>query len=224
MMDVPDQPRELLIDDLRNLRALNRCLGGYHNVLRGLACVMNRHHRGEFSLLDVGAGSADVAVSIALWARRQKVVARISCLEREGITVEQAAERTRDFAEVKLVRGDVLHPPFAPASFDFVLASQLLHHFADDRIVSSLRSWARLARRAIIISDLVRHPLAYHGIRLLTRAWTSNIMTLTDAPLSVRRALTMAEWRDVFRVANVGRFTVEWVVPFRMRGVIWLEN
>jgi hypothetical protein len=91
-------------------------------------------------------------------------------------------------------------------------------------MVSLLRSWACLARRAIIVSDLVRHPLAYHGTRLLTRAWTSNIMTLTDAPLSVRRALTMAEWRDVFRLANVGRFTVEWVVPFRMRGVIWLEN
>jgi SAM-dependent methyltransferase len=224
MMDVPDQPRELLIDDLRNLRALNRCLGGYRNVLRGLACVMNGHQRGEFSLLDVGAGSADVAASIARWARRRNVVARISCLEREGITVEQAADRTRDFAEVNFVRGDALRPPFAPASFDFVLASQFLHHFANEQMVSLLRSWARLARRAIIISDLVRHPLAYHGIRLLTRAWTSNIMTLTDAPLSVRRALTMAEWGDVFRVANVGRFTVEWVVPFRMRGVIWLEN
>jgi SAM-dependent methyltransferase len=224
MMDVPGQPRELLIDDLRNLRALNRCLGGYRNVLRGLTRVMTGHQRGEFSLLDVGAGSADVAASIARWARRRKLSARISCLEREEITVEQAAGRTRDFAEVNLVRGDVLRPPFAPASFDFILASQFLHHFANEQMVSLLRSWARLARRAIIVSDLVRHPLAYHGTRLLTRAWTSNVMTRTDAPLSVRRALTIKEWRDVFRQADVGRFTVEWVVPFRMRGVIWLEN
>jgi SAM-dependent methyltransferase len=224
MMDVPGQPRELLIADLDNLRTLNRYLGGYRNVLRGLAGVMNGHHRGEFSLLDIGAGSADVAAAVARWARRRKLVARISCLEREEITLGQAARRTRGLAEIRLVRGDILRPPFAPASFDFVLASQLLHHFADEQIVSLLRRWARLARRAIIVSDLVRHPLAYHGIRLLTRAWTSNIMTLSDAPLSVRRALTIEEWRGLFRQAGIGRFTVEWAVPFRMRGVIWIEN
>ena len=37
MMDLPNQPRELLTEDLRNLRLINRYLGCHRNVLRGLA-------------------------------------------------------------------------------------------------------------------------------------------------------------------------------------------
>ncbi|MGH7852026.1 MAG: methyltransferase domain-containing protein, partial [Candidatus Binatia bacterium] len=211
-----------LIDDLRNLRTINRYLGCYRNVLRALASALNG--QSEFTLLDVGTGNADIPAAIVHWSRRRKLTAQISCLEREEITVEHAVDQTRFFGEITVLRADATRPPFSPASFDFVLASQLLHHFPNEQIVALLRSWATLARRAVIVSDLVRHPLAYHGIRLLTNAFTRNIMTRTDAPLSVRRALTLEEWRAVFREANVGRFSVEWALPFRMRGLIWLKN
>ena len=224
MMDFPGQPRELLIGDLRNLRTINRCLGCYGNVLRGLALALNGHRAREFSLLDVGTGNADVPAAIVRWARRRNLAARISCLEREAITVEQAVDQTKNLPEIAVVQGDALTPPFRSGSFDFILASQLLHHFADDQIVALLRSWARLARRAIIVSDLVRHPLAYHGIRLLTRGFTRNVMTRVDAPLSVQRACTIAEWREVIRRADIGAFRVEWALPFRVLGVISLEG
>jgi ubiquinone/menaquinone biosynthesis C-methylase UbiE len=223
MMDLP-QPRELLIEDLRNLRAINRYLGAHRNVLRGLAQALNGRSEREFTLLDVGTGNADIAAMIVRWARRRRLAARVSCLDREAATLQEAADQTRAFSEINLVRGDALRPPFGPASFDFILVSQLLHHFGNEQIVSLIRTWARLARRAIIVSDLVRHPFAYHGIRLLTKAFTRNIMTRTDAPLSVRRALTIEEWRAVLREANVGRFRVDWALPFRMRALIWLRN
>jgi len=224
MMDLPGQPRELLLDDLRNLRSLNRYLGCYRNVLRALTGALRGQSKREFTLLDVGTGNADIPATIVSWARRRRLSARLSCLERDAVTVGAAADQTRAHPEIKIVRGDALRPPFRRASFDFVLASQLLHHFPDEQIVDLLRTWAALARRAVIISDLVRHPLAYHGIRLLTKVFTHNIMTRTDAPLSVRRALTIEEWRAVLREADIGRFTVERALPFRMRALIWLEN
>ena len=138
--------------------------------------------------------------------------------------MELAVDQTKNLPEIAVVQGDALAPPFRSRSFDFILASQLLHHFADDQIVALLRSWARLARRAIIVSDLVRHPLAYHGIRLLTRGFTRNVMTRVDAPLSVQRACTIAEWREVIRRADIGAFRVEWALPFRVLGVISLEG
>ncbi len=224
MMDLPGQPRELLVDDLRNLRMINRCLGCYRNVLRGVARLTAEHKIRRFTLLDVGTGSADIPAAIARWARRKQIATRVSGLEREAVAIEQAADQTRGFPEITIVRGDAMTPPFRPGSFDFVLASQLLHHFTDDQIVALLRTWARLARRAIIINDLVRHPLAYHGIRLLSQVFTCNPMTLTDAPLSVQRALTIAEWSRLLRRADVGTFSVQWMFPFRVLGLISLES
>ena len=221
MMDLPGQPRELLIDDLRNLRIINRYLGCHRNALRGLARAIGKANTRQLTLLDVGTGSADIPARIACWARLNNFAARISCLELEPTTVEQAAAQTRGLPEISIIRGDALVPPFGAKRFDFVLASQLLHHFPDDRIVALLRNWAGLARRAVIINDLVRHPLAYQGIRLLTRGFTRNVMTLTDAPLSVKRALTVEEWRGLFRRADAGEFFVEWALPVRVLGVIW---
>ena len=118
MMDLPDQPRDLLIDDLRNLRTFNRYLGCHRNVLRALAGALDVQSEREFTLLDVGTGSADIPVAIVNWARRRKLIARISCLEREPITAEHAGEQTRAFPEIKVVRGDALSPPFRPAAFE----------------------------------------------------------------------------------------------------------
>lgn len=222
MMDLPGLSRELLAGNLSDLRFLNRYAGGHRNVVKGLAQLVARDRLDRFSLLDVGAGSGDVSAAIVGWARRRGVGARISGLERQGIAVEQAAEQTRDFPEIAVVRGDASAPPFREKTFDFVLASQLLHHFPDDRIIELLRLWGGLARQAIIVADLVRHPLAYHGVRLLTHALTRNQMTRTDAPLSVRRACTVAEWRELFRRAGIGSFHIEAALPFRMLGIISL--
>ena len=224
MMDLPGQPRELLVGDLANLRVLNRFLGCHRNVLRGLARLVREQKLRDFSLLDVGTGSGDIPGVIARWARQRRLRARITAIDREAVSVEEAVGQTRAFSEISLLCGDGAAPPFSAASFDFVLASQMLHHLPDDEIVAMLRNWARLARRAIIISDLVRHPLPYYGISLISKAFTRNAMTLRDAPLSVRRALTLTEWARLLRRADVGSFHVQWMFPFRVLGLISLKS
>jgi len=224
MMDLPGQPKELLADDLHNLRIINCYLGSYRNVLRGLARLVGEQKLRRFTLLDIGTGSGDIPAVIARWARRQQIAAQISGLELEAVTVEEAVKETRSFPEITIVRGDATAPPFGAGSFDFVLASQLLHHFKDEQIIALLRTWAKLARRAIIIADLVRHPVAYHGIRLLTHGFTRNMMTRTDAPLSVQRACTISEWSELLRRADVGTLRIQSMFPFRVLAVISLTS
>jgi 2-polyprenyl-3-methyl-5-hydroxy-6-metoxy-1,4-benzoquinol methylase len=224
LMDLPGQPRELLQEDLRNLRNLNRWLGGSRAVMRGVQRAVKRKGLSNFSLLDVGTGSADMPETIVRWAINKGFSVRIVGLEAEPVTAETALMRTTHLPQVSIVRADATRPPFLPRSFDFVLASQLLHHFSEATIVKSLRAWSEVARTAIIISDLVRHPAAYYGIRCLTRLTTSNIMTLTDGPLSVERAFTSTEWRDLFSRAAVGKFELFSLVPFRMLAIVSLNT
>ena len=218
LMDYPDPSRELLEGELKNLRILNRYLGGYRCAVRDLQRLVRQHRLSAFSLLDVGAGSADIATGIVHWARSQGLQARVTALDLDPVAVEIAAARVQRISEISVVRADAAAPPFAPASFDFVLASQFLHHFSEEKNIALLRTWSSVARRAIIIADLVRNPLAYHGIRCLTHLFTRNIMTLTDAPLSVKRAFTAAEWGELFCQAAVGKFRLIPVFPFRVLG------
>jgi 2-polyprenyl-3-methyl-5-hydroxy-6-metoxy-1,4-benzoquinol methylase len=224
LMDLPVQSRALLEEDLGNLRTINRWLGGSRAVIRGLQYALRRERLSTFSILDLGTGSADIPQAIIAWARAEGFAARIVGLDQNSVMVETALLRTKHLPQVSIVCGDAVRPPFSPRSFDFIIASQLLHHFSEANIVRCLRAWSELARRAIIISDLVRHGAAYYGIRWLTRLTTRNVMTLTDAPLSVRRAFTLPEWRDLLRYADVGRLELFPVFPFRMTALLSVQD
>ncbi len=222
LMDFPGNDPELLAGDLRNLRRLNRFLNGSRSVVLALNHILRRAPLEHVSLLDVGTGSADIPALVLAQLRRRGVRAKIVGLEADPMTARIAAQCSANLFDIEIIQGDAGAPPFSPGSFDFVVASQFLHHFSEAKIVELLRRWARLARRGIVISDLVRHPVAYHGIRLLTQLATRNIMTLTDAPLSVRRAFTFEEWRALLRQADVGPVEMFSVFPFRMAAVVSL--
>jgi 2-polyprenyl-3-methyl-5-hydroxy-6-metoxy-1,4-benzoquinol methylase len=224
LMDLPCDSPSLLEEDLANLRLINAYLGSYRSVLRGLERSVRARDMRRFTLLDVGTGGGDIPVRVVEWARRNSVPAQIIAMDTEAVTINVAARQTRGFPEITVMRADATAPPFNEASVDFVLASQFLHHFPEEKIITLLRTWSRIARRAIIISDLIRHRLAYVGIRTLTRLLTRNVMTLTDAPLSVERSFTMAEWRRLFRSANVGPFQTFAVFPYRMMALLSVEQ
>lgn len=224
MMDLRGNEPDMLAEDLCNLCLLNRYLCGRRCVMLGLRRAFGREKLKHFSLLDIGTGSADIPAAILAWGKRKGIDANIIGLEADSMTARIAAARTNDSPAIAIVQGDAGAPPFLPGSFDFVVASQILHHFPDETIVEHLQRWAKLARKALVISDLIRHPVAYHGIRLLTSLTTRNTMTLTDAPLSVQRALTFKEWRNLLMRAAIGPIEMFSVLPFRMAACIRLEG
>ena len=216
LMDLAEAPRRVLEGDLHNLRTINRVLGARRGIFKLLAATLDKRGAKAFSLLDVGTGSADIPMAIVEWARKRGLAARIVALEPHAVTAAVARRRAADYPEIAVVRADGFMPPFKRGAFDFVLASQVLHHFSEAEITALLRVWAGIARRALLVGDLVRHPLAYCGIKLLTILFTTNAMTRVDAPLSVRRAFTVDEWRKIFRRAAVGPADVLPLFPFRV--------
>jgi SAM-dependent methyltransferase len=224
LMDLPGKSPDLFIDDLRHLREFNRYLGGCRSVLQGLKSLVRAQNMHRMSILDIGTGSADIPRAIVRWARREAVDVAIVAVELDPIAAREARLQTRDYPEISVIRANGADAPFHAGRFDVVIASQLLHHFSEPDIVAMLHRWASLARMAIVISDLVRHRLAYHGIALISRIMTRNVMTRVDAPLSVRRTFTLREWRELFQRAGIGPFRISPIFPFRQTTVIGLRG
>jgi SAM-dependent methyltransferase len=216
LMDLPGNSREILEEDLANLRTINRSLGAYRGVLRYLRGVTKSGRIRTFSFLDLGTGAGDLPAALARWALKEGIDAKIVGLDLDQVTLAVARGQTERCPKVFLVRADVFRLPFAASSFDFVHASQLLHHFSEEEIVALLKDCSTIARRGVLVSDLVRHPLAYYGISALTRLFSRNEMTRTDAPLSVKRAFTLSEWEDLFDRAAIGQARVAALFPFRI--------
>ena len=202
-----------LADNLRDLRALDRYLGGTALTWRALLPMLRALPPGaQATLLDVATGGADGPRLLAARARRHGYDLRPLASDRLGEVLRLARASGARFP---LVQHDALALPLADASVDFVTCSLALHHFDPPAAAALLRELARVARRGAIVNDLRRGRLPYWGARLLALGpW--HAMARHDGPLSVLRAYTLAEARDLVAAAGLAGARVQPRPLFRM--------
>jgi SAM-dependent methyltransferase len=194
LIDSFDQSDEDFRQTFRDLRTINRLFGGISLVQSRLSELIGSS-RQPVSILDVGTGSADIPLAILEWSSKRQIPLRIvaSDANPEALRCAQAEPN------LELMLCDATALPFEDDSFDFVLCSLMLHHFDDVMAIKLLREMHRVSRRAIIINDLQRACIPAGLIWLITRLFGMNRLTRHDAPLSVMRSRTLAEYRDLAR-------------------------
>lgn len=206
-----------LAHNLRDIRFINSFLGWTSYTVRAVERHVRAHDLRHFTLLDVASGSADMPLAIGHWAERAGVRARIvaSDISPQIVSVARRQIERSGQSDVTVERLDALALPYAPGSFDIVLCTLALHHFEPESAVALLRSMARVGRQ-VFVFDVVRSRLAYAGVIALTQALRMNYMTRHDAPVSVRRAYSEAELRELAARAGLADARV-WVgFPFRL--------
>jgi ubiquinone/menaquinone biosynthesis C-methylase UbiE len=201
---------------LAELRRVNRWLGDARALRRSVLAELAGDAPGEFSLLDVGAGTGELLREVALWSRRAGRRARLVGLELNGRAAEGLAEESRGFREIESVRGDALRLPFASGAFDYVMCSLFTHHFRDEACVRLLREMARVASRRVYCIDLHRHPVAYYFYTTAGRLLLHNRLVREDGALSILRAFRPRELRDLGTRAGLSGVRVERRFPYRL--------
>ena len=203
-LDNPDTTDALRERSLRDVRRANTVLGGANAVVAEVRRLLPSIGANA-TLLDVGTGLAD----IPLRARR--------LAERKGIRLyavglDEAASLAALSGEVLdgSVCGDARRLPFATGSFDIVTCSQVLHHFEDHEIGVVLGEMNRVARHAVIVSDLRRSWLAVAGFWFVTWLLGFHPVSRHDGIVSVLRGFTADDLaahvlRSTGRMATIRR-------------------
>lgn len=202
----------LLADSFREVWGVNRFLGGMAVLQRHLQPWLFRR---SLTLLDVAAGTGDVACALVDWAGQQGAALRATVLDNHPQVLTIARERTAGISGVAVVQGDARRLPFPDGQFDLAICNLALHHFAEEEAALVLREMDRVSRLGWIVTDLERHPMAYAvAMVLAVTVWRSPI-TRHDGPLSVRRAFREPEARQLVSRAGV-RARVARHFPFRL--------
>jgi ubiquinone/menaquinone biosynthesis C-methylase UbiE len=204
LLDGPlDEPRTL-DGNLRDLRRINRWLGGV--ALSAAAINALAAHRADLTMLDVGTGGADIPMALIELAagrrRRLRVVGIDSRPEilASALRIRPAATTTGD---LELHVGDGRALPYPDRSFDIAHASLVLHHLEPLAATELLREMGRVARLGVVVNDLDRTRLGWLGAWLLGHLLTGNRYSRHDAPLSVRRAYRPLEMVELMRSAGL---------------------
>jgi ubiquinone/menaquinone biosynthesis C-methylase UbiE len=180
--------------NLRDLDRINRWLGG-HRTIRKLVGEVARPDE-QISLLDVGAASGDMGRAVCSRFRRAWVVSLDHRLEHVAGAPRPA------------IAADAFRLPFRDSSFDIVMCSLFLHHFQDAEITSLLADFRRLARRAVVVIDLERHPVAWRFLPATRFLAGWDRVTVHDGRISVAASFRPEELAKLASEAGFSRVRV----------------
>lgn len=199
---------------LRDLRMVNRLFGGARTTLKLLRTVAQRRQLASLRWLDVGGASGDVAAQVEKSLAAAGVPSQAIIMDRVPSHLNGAHPS---------VCGDALALPFREESFDVVACSLFAHHLEPGELVNFVREALRVARHALVINDLVRHPahlaLIYAGYPLYRSRLTRH-----DSVASVRRAYTVEEMKGILERTAAAKIEIDTFFLFRMGAIVWKQQ
>jgi hypothetical protein len=194
-----------------DLRMINRWFGGISTMTAMIESVAAAAKQSSLSLLEVAAGSGYVSEAVSQRLQQRGLKLQVTLLDR-------ATSHFRNGNQV--VAGDALALPFQDGSFDLVSCNLFAHHLSPHELVQFVGESLRVCSVAVLINDLVRHPvhmaLVYAGLPLYRSRLTRH-----DAPASVRQAYTPVEIEALLAQTSAARVEIHRHYLFRMGVIAW---
>ena len=209
-LGTPEEIRNTLLD----LRGFNRNFGGFRSVNGLLRNVAARNRLQSLSFLDVAGGTGDVAECA------QRTLGAEGCQVRAIVLDRAMSHMAGTDLGLERAAGDALRLPFATASVDVVGSNLFCHHLEPAELVSFFNEALRVARFAVIASDL-RRNLFLWVVAYVGRITYRSRLTRNDAPASVRRAYTMSEISALAKQTAAASFDIDPYYFQRLGLTLW---
>jgi 2-polyprenyl-3-methyl-5-hydroxy-6-metoxy-1,4-benzoquinol methylase len=200
---------------LRELEWINRFTNGYAPTLSAVKKTAELAGGRKIRILDIGYGYGDTLRRIYRWAKAQEIE-----VELHGIDLNPQAKRWAQSAtppdyQIDFRVGNAFD--LRDEKFDLVINALMMHHLDDAKIVKLLRWMTANATLAWFINDLHRHPLAFYFTKLMAPILGFGRLVKNDAPLSIAKSFTSAEWRRYLGEAGVpdSAVSLRWHWAFR---------
>jgi ubiquinone/menaquinone biosynthesis C-methylase UbiE len=211
LLDTDSGTAAEVASSLDDLQRINRWFGGVSTTDEMVRRVATKLDASSLSLLEVAAGSGYVPETARQRLQRHGLNLQITLLDRAPSHLTNGN---------RALAGDALALPFQDASFDLVSCTLFAHHLTAEELSRFVDEGLRVCRVAVLINDLVRHPLhlslVYAGLPL----YRSRI-TRFDAPASVRQAYTPEEMRTLLKQTAAAGVEILRHYLFRMGVIAW---
>ena len=199
-------------DSLRDLRHINSLFGGVTSTTAMVRKIAKATGEKHFSLLEVASGTGFVPHAAQDWLAGDGIALDISLLDRAPTHLPSNG--------VPTFVGDALALPFPDNSFDLISCGLFLHHLDPAQVLAFARESLRVARRAVLISDLIRSRTHLVLTHLGLPLFRSRI-TWHDAPASVRAAYTRPEVRTMLADCGARQIDIGTHYLYRMGVILW---
>lgn len=214
LMDQPNlAPKDLQLN-LIELETINTLLGGYKTTFKGLAQLMtDKSH--EYHILDIGCGGGDTIAATHSWAQKNGFKVKFTGLDLSATAITQSKKRCAHIDGAKFTVMPFQELASSEQTFDITMCSLFTHHFYGDDLKKLIKIMSEKSTVGFVINDLERNKIAWLSITLLTQLLSKSYLVKHDAPLSVKRGFSKAEWKSILGDAGIVNYSVQWSWAFR---------
>jgi ubiquinone/menaquinone biosynthesis C-methylase UbiE len=201
---------------MRDLGRVNRWFGGVATTQKMVERAAQASGTRRLSLLEVAAGSGEVPEIVRRRLARRGIALDVTMLDRA---------RAHLPAGNHSIVGDALGLPFSDGAFDLVSCSLFAHHLGAQHLTQFVREALRISRRAVLINDLVRHPV-HLALVYVSRPIMRSRVAWLDGITSVRRAYVPDEIQSMLASAlpPEARVEISRNYLFRMGVMVWKDS
>lgn len=201
---------------LRDLCRINRWFGGVGTTRKLIEQVVSATAKKHFSLLEVASGFGEVPRAAGEYLARRGITLDITDLDRVHSHLQK---------EHRALVGDALALPFRDNCFDLVSCSLFAHHLDALDLARFVNEASRVSRCAVLINDLIRHPLHLALVYAAFPLMRSHVSRV-DGVASVRRAYVPEEVRHILTNGTraAGNVEISTHYLFRMGAIIWKDR
>jgi ubiquinone/menaquinone biosynthesis C-methylase UbiE len=211
LLDTDNGTEAEVRDALTDLRRINRWFGGVATSTALIRSIARRSNARTLDILDVATGSGDIPAAVTAKLGREGINVRYTIVDR-AITHLQGNPRA--------VAGDALALPFHDGTFDVVSCALFVHHLEPEQATQFVHEGLRVARRAVVINDLMRSSLHMALIYAGQPLFRSRI-TRHDSIASVKRSYTSREMTVIARRAGATDIEISRHYLYRMGVIAW---
>ena len=215
LMDDTSLDPQLLNAVLRDVSLANRLLGGNRITQEAVLDIISSRPNDNYSIMDIGCGEGTMLRQLALICRKKNYSVKFIGIDINESAIELAKEYSTDFSEIEYSKHDVTKDTEHELSADIVLCTLTLHHIPNSEVPKFLKSLAKIARKAVVVNDLQRSPLAYYLFKIFSAIFIKTKIARHDGLVSIRRGFKRSELIAFSRQVPAFDPKVKWKWAFR---------
>ncbi|MBK5212517.1 MAG: methyltransferase domain-containing protein [Flavobacteriaceae bacterium] len=221
IMDDLDFQGEEMKNLLKDLKVVNKWLGGNNITIDGLKKLLKNHQKNKsITLLDIGCGDGELLRKCSDFGIKNNFKFKCIGLDFNENILKVAKTKSRDYPNITFKKVDVFLNEELIPNCDIALCTLFLHHYSDEKIEDLLNTLIKRTRIGVIINDLQRNRQAFNLFKIVSRLFLKTETAKHDGLVSIARGFKKSELKSISNKIPNQKSYIHWRWAYRFQWIL----
>ena len=221
IMDDLDFQGEEMKNLLKDLKTVNKWLGGNNITIAGLQILLKNHPKNDsLTLLDIGCGDGEVLRTCSDFGNKNNFNFKCIGLDFNENIIVVARNQSHNYPNISFEKVDVFLDEELIPNCDIALCTLFLHHFSNEKIEKLLTILLNKANIGLIINDLQRSKRAFNLFKIVSKLFLRTKTANHDGLVSIARGFKKSELESISKKIPNQQSEIHWRWAFRYQWIL----